>query len=484
MTNVAMYTRISLDRFEESESTERQEMVCRRLATERGWTISEVFCDRDVSAWKVDLPDRPAGARMLAGVDAGRFDVVLFWKLDRLARRYFGGIKIVARIMEGGAQAVSATETIDTSTPIGQAIVGFVLAQAEQESRNTSLRVSSAWASKAARGEAHPGGRRCFGYTAQRQPNPDEWPAAADAIQRVLAGESLRGVARWLNESGHPTTAGQAWTHTTLKQWLQAPTLAGIRSHRVGGKGLVTETAGSWEPLLQPDERDRLLGRIGSLRPGRPGGQPRLLAGLAHCSACAAPMYAKRAAYTCSSDKCGKVSIQVEGADAEVKERVLTFLSATELRPTGDQDPAVLAQAVADDQAALADVNRRRFVTRELPESEWHPLRDDLVSRIEAGKATITAWERSAAATGLRPGNRDDLEAWWAEATVPERREALKRVVDSVVVLPALRGRNRFDKRRLGVQFNLEAFAQSEVEDIAIDEAGFTYMVEIRAREG
>ena len=190
-------------------------------------------------------------------------------------------------------------------------------------------------------------------------------------------------------------------------------------------------------------------------------------------------MYVKRVAYRCSSDTCGRVSIEVEGADAEVKERVLTFLSATELGPTGDQDPTVLRAALDADEAALAEVNRERYITRTKPEAEYRPLHDELISQIEASKATITAWERSAAATGLRPGNRDDLEAWWAAATVPDRREALKRVVDEVIVLPATRGRNRFDKRRLGVRFNLDAFAQSEVEDIAVDDAGFTYTFQI-----
>ena len=58
---------------------------------------------------------------------------------------------------------------------------------------------------------------------------------------------------------------------------------------------------------------------------------------------------------------------------------------------------------------------------------------------------------------------------------MPERREALKRVVKSVTVFPATWGRNRFDPRRIGVRFRFEAFAMSGVEDSIMDEFGNVY---------
>ena len=87
--------------------------------------------------------------------------------------------------------------------------------------------------------------------------------------------------------------------------------------------------------------------RLSSVPRGRPSmTAPRLLSGLVACGMCHSAMYAKRGAragelaYVCS--KCGRISIQLDGTDAEVTDRVLTFLSNTELRPIGEQDPASL----------------------------------------------------------------------------------------------------------------------------------------------
>ena len=367
---------------------------------------------------------------------------------------------------------------------MGQAIVGFQVAQAETESRNTSLRVATAWAAKAARGEPHVGGRRCFGYTAQCELVPAEAAAARDAIDRVLAGESLRSVARHLNEAGHLTTAGRPWSRITLKQWLRAPTIAGVRSHRAGGAKIATETPGSWEPILRPGEREALLVRLSSVPRGRPSmTAPRLLSGLVACGMCHSAMYAKRGAragelaYVCS--KCGRISIQLDGTDAEVTDRVLTFLSNTELRPIGEQDPASLRAALAEDEAELVALTRARYVERRLTDDQFRSAHDDLTARVEAVRSTLAAWERSAAGSGaLKPGDRADLDKWWAAATIPERREALHRVVKGVIVLPALHGRNRFDPRRIGVRFQFEAFALSSVEGLTMDEFGNLYEVE------
>ena len=53
----------------------------------------------------------------------------------RLTRNFNRGGDILRRIDEAGVKLVSVTEQIDTSTPIGKAIVGFQIAQAETEVR-------------------------------------------------------------------------------------------------------------------------------------------------------------------------------------------------------------------------------------------------------------------------------------------------------------------------------------------------------------
>ena len=135
---------------------------------------------------------------------------------------YNRGGDILRRIDEAGVKLVSVTEQIDTSTPIGKAIVGFQIAQAETESENTSKRVQRKHSTWAAQGVAAVGGNRPFGYRqvkanpkngtpATLEPDPKESKMIRECVKRILSGESPRSVAEGLNESGvKPTAKGRA----------------------------------------------------------------------------------------------------------------------------------------------------------------------------------------------------------------------------------------------------------------------------------
>ena len=50
LQSVAIYTRLSLDRDDTGLGVARQEQECRQYAAERGWTVSRVYVDNDISA--------------------------------------------------------------------------------------------------------------------------------------------------------------------------------------------------------------------------------------------------------------------------------------------------------------------------------------------------------------------------------------------------------------------------------------------------
>ena len=168
---------------------------------------------------------------------------------------------ILAALKANSAQLVSATETLDTTTPIGQAIVGFVVAQAEQESLNTSLRVAKAEQRRIEAGLPHGGGKRSFGYgrdTGDRVAdakvrgvvNKSEAKIIRQVAKRLMSGESLRQIAKWLNEQGVTTTTGRTWSHSTLRQMISSPKLRGERIHN--GKTTPLE---DWTPILTAEEQ-------------------------------------------------------------------------------------------------------------------------------------------------------------------------------------------------------------------------------------
>jgi DNA invertase Pin-like site-specific DNA recombinase len=76
----------------------------------------------------------PAGAtallnQLLAG------DVVMVWKLDRISRSLLDTLRVMLRINEAGASFKSLTETIDTTTPGGLAMMQMRGVIAELECR-------------------------------------------------------------------------------------------------------------------------------------------------------------------------------------------------------------------------------------------------------------------------------------------------------------------------------------------------------------
>lgn len=82
----ATYYRISKDLDGEQDATTRQRKDCRTFAKLRNATIVDEFEDVDLSAYQKGVI-RPGYEELVAGVEAGEFDVVIVWRLDRLVRR-------------------------------------------------------------------------------------------------------------------------------------------------------------------------------------------------------------------------------------------------------------------------------------------------------------------------------------------------------------------------------------------------------------
>lgn len=126
MKRAALYLRVStVDQHPETQGIE-----LRRFAQERGFAIVEEYCDHGVSGTKVR---RPALDQLLKDAHRHRFDVVLVWSCDRLARSTKHFLQVLDELSESGVQFVSQRESIDTDGPLGRAIVVIISAIAELE---------------------------------------------------------------------------------------------------------------------------------------------------------------------------------------------------------------------------------------------------------------------------------------------------------------------------------------------------------------
>src|SRR6185312_2288785 len=108
-----------------------------------------------------------------------------------------------------------------------------------------------------------------------------------DAADRVLAGETVKGIARVLNAAGHRTSTGQPWRDVNVRDMLLRPRNAGLRVHHgeVVGRG-------KWTPILPADKFHQVEAILNNpARRTNPGkdGRVHLLSVLARCGVCDTP---------------------------------------------------------------------------------------------------------------------------------------------------------------------------------------------------
>ncbi len=135
MKRAALYLRVSgID-----QHPETQVYDLRQMAAQRGLEIVQEFTDR-ISGAKAK---RPGLDQMMADARRGRFDVVLVWAFDRVARSVVHFLQLLDELNRLGVEFVSFRENIDTGGPLGRAIVVIIGAIAELERNLIVERVKS-----------------------------------------------------------------------------------------------------------------------------------------------------------------------------------------------------------------------------------------------------------------------------------------------------------------------------------------------------
>ena len=125
MKRAALYMRVSTV----DQHPETQLLDLRQLAAQRGYEIVQEYTDR-ISGAKAR---RPGLDQMMADARRGRFDVVLAWASDRIARSVKHYLDVLDELNRLNIEFVSFRENIDTGGPLGRAIVVIIGAIAELE---------------------------------------------------------------------------------------------------------------------------------------------------------------------------------------------------------------------------------------------------------------------------------------------------------------------------------------------------------------
>lgn len=435
----AIYARISDARDDNTAGVRRQEQDCRALALERGWEVVDVYVDNNRSATS---GTRPEYRRLLDDVRSGEIDCVIVWATDRLYRRLTDLEELVTVL---GATPVATVKSgdVDLSTADGKTIARILGSVAQGEVEKRGERVARAARQRAEAGRFG-GGTRRFGYTADMKALvPEEADAIARAYEQVLAGHSLRSIAREWAERGLRGPTGASIAPHSVRFVLLRPVNAGLSVYRgeVVGKSvaptIIDEKTFRRTVALLTDPKRRET-------PG--DGRRTLLAGVLVCGVCGGPMMAhnrswrdgrhvtRRLGYGCNRSRC--VTRSRQRMDEAVSRLVIDFLVLH--RDTYRRAPATAsaaahrsaqeAESIRHDLKELADL----MASRQLSPADYAAAAGGLRERLAAAEARVA--RQAGFPTTARLLQSKDVGAAWQAAADATKRAVLREVVESITV--------------------------------------------------
>jgi len=205
------YVRVSTQaQVKEGVSLDAQELKIREWAKFKDASSVAIFRDEGISGKRAD--NRPG---LQAALDAvGKGDALVAYSISRLSRSIRDLLNLSERLAKQGANLVSLSENIDTTSAAGEMVFGVLAVLAQFERKLLGERLRTAFEYKRGKGEKT-GGDVPFGYHAKdgRLYHDEKEQAAVALILKLRkGGKSLRDICRSLELAGHRRKGGsQKW---------------------------------------------------------------------------------------------------------------------------------------------------------------------------------------------------------------------------------------------------------------------------------
>src|SRR6201984_1698107 len=197
----AIYTRKSSEEGLEQEfnSLAAQREACEayiRSQQHEGWLLARTrYDDGGFSGGNMQ---RPALQRLLADIQAGRVDIVVVYKVDRLTRSLADFARLVELFDAQGVSFVSVTQQFNTTSSMGRLTLNVLLSFAQFEREVTGERIRDKIAASKKKG-MWMGGNVPLGYDANERTLVIN-PAEAETVRRIFALYRELGCVRRVKE--------------------------------------------------------------------------------------------------------------------------------------------------------------------------------------------------------------------------------------------------------------------------------------------
>ena len=233
----AIYTRKSTDEGLDKEfnTLDAQRDACSSyIASQRheGWIeVPDYYDDGGYSGGTLE---RPALKRLLADIEAGRVDVVVVYKIDRLSRALMDFSKLVEVFDAHGTTFVSVTQSFNTTTSMGRLTLNILLSFAQFEREVIGERIRDKFAASRARG-MWMGGKVPLGYRVEARKLvvvEEEAKQVRSIFERFLVLRSATRLAQELRGQGIRSKTGATIQKGYLYRVLANRTYLGEAGHK------------------------------------------------------------------------------------------------------------------------------------------------------------------------------------------------------------------------------------------------------------
>jgi len=451
----AIYTRKSTSAGLEQEfnTLDAQREVCERYIQSQmgaGWTVLPKHYD-DGGFTGANL-ERPAFSELMADLEAGKVDIIVVYKVDRLSRSLLDFARVMDHLSTHGVDFVSVTQNFSTADAMGRLTLNMLMSFSEFEREMIAERTRDKIAAARRRG-MWTGGSVPLGYDVVNKKlmvNDAEAALVRELFDLYLEYKSTMATVRELNRRGRTTKRHQAksgnvrgggqWHKNAVLSILRNPLYAGYMPH---GQKLFD---GVHSPIINRDLFHRTQVVLNNWRTRGPSGTRNpayILRGVLRCSCGSALTSASTRTngteyryYRCvtrdsrGSETCAARQVPAKAIEEFVVERIRDALAGNELTHAYAQSLTRIQEmkdyAAADRQALQQQLAQSEGAT---PDTE-----DSLRVRQHEMNLRIAELEQMSIDTEWVARVIQDFNQSW-ELLTPENRGRLIRAVVQRIVM-------------------------------------------------
>lgn len=235
---IAIYCRVSTE--EQSEngySIDEQERLLEEWCKKMGYVIYKCYSDRGISG--KNIKDRPALKELLSDAKAGKFDMVISWKINRVSRKLEDVLKIVNLLEKNNITFKSYSEPFETDTPAGRMQFQMMALIGEFERGTIAQNVKMGMIAKVKSGNWC--GGRVLGYDLVPNNSPEEEKKGKNKLEinekeaeivrfifnEYRKGKGYKAITNKMNKLGYKTKKGNNFSVGSIRDILTNPVYIG-----------------------------------------------------------------------------------------------------------------------------------------------------------------------------------------------------------------------------------------------------------------